>query len=54
MAGGKRVDMDNILPAAFGQNELLTVVAALAGCAIVGAFVWIEIRQEKRRAVTTT
>jgi putative membrane protein len=54
MAGGRRVDMDNILPTAFGQNEILTLAAVLAGCAIVGAFVWIEIRQEKRRAVTTT
>jgi putative membrane protein len=52
MAGGVRVDMDNILPGAFGQTEILTLVAFLAGCAIVAVFVWIEIRQE-RRTVTT-
>lgn len=49
MAGGKRVDMDNILPASFGQSEILTVVTTLAGCAIVAVFVWIEIRQERSR-----
>jgi putative membrane protein len=48
MAGGKRVDMENILPAAFGQNEVLTLVAALLGCAIVAAFIWIERRQQLR------
>jgi len=52
MAGEQRVDMDNILPATFGHNEVLTLVATLAGCAIVAVFVWIEIRQERRRVTT--
>ena len=47
MAGDKRVDMDNILPAAFGGNEIMTVAAALAGMAIVAVFVIIEIKQNK-------
>jgi len=47
MAGGKRVDMDNILPASFGTNEMLTLAAVVAGCVIVGIFVWIEVRQER-------
>ena len=52
MAGGKRVDMENILPASLGQNEALTLVAALFGCVIVGVFVWIEIRQARRKITT--
>lgn len=47
MAGGKRVDMDNILPVSFGANEMLTLGAMLAGCVVVGIFVWIEVRQER-------
>ena len=42
-----RVDLDNILPAGFSTNELLTVVAVLAGVAMVAVFVWFEIRQSK-------
>ena len=47
MAGGMRVDMDNILPTAFGSNEIMTFAAALAGLAIVAAFIVIEMRQAK-------
>ena len=45
MAGDKRVDMDNILPATFGTNELLTLAAALVGMAVVAGFIAVEIRQ---------
>jgi putative membrane protein len=50
IVANQRVDKDNILPTGFGQNELLTIATTLAGCFIVGVFVVIEIRQEKRRA----
>jgi putative membrane protein len=49
MAGGKRVDMDNILPTSFGQNELLTFGSFVLGCTIVAVFVWIEAREAKAR-----
>jgi putative membrane protein len=49
MAGGKRVDMDNVLPAGFGQNELITLGTVVAGGAIVAVFIWIEIRQSKKK-----
>jgi uncharacterized membrane protein len=45
MAGDKRVDMANILPASFGSNEALTLVAVVLGGAIVAVFIWIESRQ---------
>jgi putative membrane protein len=45
MAGGRRVDMANILPASFGSNEALTLAAVVAGGAIVAVFIWIESRQ---------
>jgi putative membrane protein len=48
MAGGKRVDMDNILPQAVGQNELLTLVAVLLGIGVVATFLWIESRKGMR------
>jgi len=44
MAGDKRVDMDNILPTAFGGNEIMTVAAALVGVAIVAVFIVIEMK----------
>lgn len=47
MAGDKRVDMANILPASFGSNEALTLAAVVAGGAIVAVFIWIESRQSK-------
>lgn len=50
MAGGKRVDINNIIPANFGQNELLTLSAALAGCALVGIFIYFENIQSKKPA----
>ena len=50
IVAGQRVDKANILPAGFGGNEILTVATVIAGAAIVGVFVWIEIKQEKRRA----
>ena len=45
-----RVDMHNILPAGVTSNELLTLMAVLAGAAIVGGFVWYEIKQNKAEA----
>ncbi len=50
IVAGQRVDKANILPAGFGGNEIVTVATVIAGAAIVGVFVWIEIKQEKRRA----
>jgi len=47
LAGGKRVDMDNILPAGCGSNELWTLATVVAGGAIVAAFIWIEARQAR-------
>jgi putative membrane protein len=50
MVGDKRVDLDHILPASLGSNELLTLGGALFGMAIVAAFIWIEIRQQRAAA----
>lgn len=50
VVAGQRVDKANILPATFGGNEILTIGTVVAGAAIVGVFVWIEAKQEKRRA----
>lgn len=50
MVAGKRVDMANALPTAFGGNELLTLGTVVAGAAIVGVFVWIEIKQGRGKA----
>ncbi len=47
MAGGKRVDIDVIMPRSFGQNEMLTLLAAIVGCAIVFIFIYIENKQNK-------
>lgn len=47
MAGGRRVDIDVIIPQSFGQNEILTLLATIAGCAIVFIFIYIENRQNK-------
>ncbi len=47
MAGDKRVDMDNILPASFGANEIMTLAAIAAGVAIVAIFLFIEKKQGK-------
>jgi putative membrane protein len=47
MAGGRRVDMDNILPSTFALNEILTILTALAGIAIVAAFIVVERKQGK-------
>ena len=44
MAGDTRVDLANALPTTLGTNEALTLVAALAGCAIVAGFIWLETR----------
>jgi putative membrane protein len=49
VVAGQRVDKANILPVGFGGNEILTVGTVIAGAAIVGVFIWIEIKQEKRR-----
>ncbi len=50
MAGGRRVDMDNIFPASFGANELLTLGAVVVGCGVVVVFLMIEKRQGRSAA----
>jgi putative membrane protein len=50
LAAGQRVDMENILPAGFGLNEIFTVLAALVGMAVVAAFLWVESRQGQAAA----
>ncbi len=50
MAGGRRVDMDNIFPASFGTNELLTLGAVVVGCGVVVVFLMIEKRQGRSAA----
>ncbi|MBW2736374.1 MAG: hypothetical protein JRH20_28640, partial [Deltaproteobacteria bacterium] len=50
VVAGKRVDMANTLPAGFGGTELLTLAMVIAGAAIVGIFVWIEIKQGRGKA----
>ncbi|MCA9672112.1 MAG: DUF368 domain-containing protein [Myxococcales bacterium] len=39
-----RVDLGNTLPAGFSTNEILTLATVVAGCVIVGIFVWLEAR----------
>ena len=46
-AGGKRVDIDNMIPTGFGQNEFLTVVTFLIGCVVVAVFLSLERRHPK-------
>ena len=43
----RRVDKFNILPQSFGTNELLTIATLVAGCAIVGIFLWFETKGPK-------
>lgn len=53
VVAGQRVDMDNVLPASFGENELVTLAAVGAGVAVVAAFIWLESKQQRDRAEAT-
>lgn len=44
-AGGRRVDIANIMPVEFGSNEVITLAAVLAGVIVVALFMVIESRQ---------
>lgn len=46
-AGGRRVDIANIIPSEFGGNEALTIFTVMTGVAIVAAFVHIEKLRQK-------
>jgi putative membrane protein len=48
MADGRRVDIENMLPAAFTQNEAVTIITFVAGCLLVAAFIIIEKKSEKK------
>lgn len=42
-----RVDLQNVLPASVGGNELLTLLSVVLGAAIVAGFVWYEVKSGK-------
>jgi putative membrane protein len=50
-AGGRRVDIANFLPQTIGQNEILTLVTFLAGCALVAVFIFFETRHPKKHGL---
>ena len=41
-AAGRRIDLENIMPTAFGGNEMLTLGTVIAGCLVVWLFIWLE------------
>ncbi len=47
--GDQLVYLDNILPAGFGTNEILTLVTTLTGMATILAFLWIESKNSGGR-----
>jgi len=47
VVAGRRVDLHNIVPSSLRGNELLTLATAMAGCAVVGVFIWLEGRQPR-------
>jgi len=46
-AGGRRVDIANIMPSESGRNEALTFFTVIIGVAVVAAFIYIENQRQK-------
>ena len=48
LAGGEKIYLDNIFPAQFGQNEILTFIAFLAGAFLIMLFLRLEKKTDSK------